>query len=150
MTSAGLAARDTLRLEAGLNLYGSDMDEAVTPLECGLAWTIAWQPADRSFVGRQALERQREQGAANERVGLILEEQGVLRHAQKVSTAQGGKGKITSGGYSPTLRRGIALASVPAGTRGVAHVEIRGRPVPARVVKPPFVRFGKPCIDVPC
>jgi aminomethyltransferase len=143
---AGLGARDTLRLEAGLNLYGADMDESTSPLESGLGWTVAWSPADRAFVGREALEAERRGGPARALVGLLLEAAGVLRAGQKVR-AEGegaGEGVVTSGGFAPTLRRSIGLARVPAGATGSAWVEVRGRPLPARLVRPPFVRAGQP------
>ena len=143
---AGLAARDTLRLEAGLNLYGADMDESVTPLESGLGWTLAWQPEDRDFIGRKALEAQRAQGVRRKRVGLLLEEAGVMRAHQRVLTADGGEGMVTSGGFSPTLKRSIALARVPVNSADEpALVEIRRQCHPVRLVKPPFVRHGRPC-----
>lgn len=140
----GLGARDTLRLEAGLNLYGSDMTEETSPLESGLGWTVAWDPADRDFIGRKALEAQR--GTQRSKfVGLVLEGGGVLRSRQKV-VVDGAAGEITSGGFSPTLGKSIALARVPARTGATCQVEIRGRLVPAKVVKPPFVRHGKSCL----
>ncbi len=143
----GLAARDTLRLEAGMNLYGTDMDEDVTPLESGLGWTVAWEPQDREFVGRRALEAQRAAGPARRFVGLVLQGKGVLRGHQRVFMADGGVGEVTSGSYSPTLGVSIALARVPAGTAQDCQVEVRGRRLPARVVKPPFVRHGKSCLS---
>ena len=144
---AGLGARDTLRLEAGLNLYGQDMDETVTPQAANLAWTVAWEPADRDFIGRSALEAQRAGGGAESKlVGLVLEERGVLRAHQVVRIASLGEGEITSGSFSPTLGKSIALARVPAGTGERAEVEIRGKWYPVRVVKPNFVRHGKPLI----
>jgi aminomethyltransferase len=139
----GLGARDSLRLEAGMNLYGAEMDEAVTPLECGLGWTVAWEPAERRFIGREALEQQRARGVPRRQLGLILQGQGVLRAGQRVHCAELGEGLVTSGGFSPTLGRSIALARVPAATGTSCEVEIRGRPVAASVVKPPFVRQGK-------
>lgn len=141
----GLGARDTLRLEAGLNLNGQDMDEGVSPLECGLAWTVAWQPESRDFMGRAALEGLRQRGTARKQVGLVLEDRGVLRSHQRVVVDGLGDGETTSGGYAPTLERSIALARVPSGTQyGTrCHVEIRGKLAPADVVKPPFVRHGK-------
>ena len=145
VTPAGLGARDTLRLEAGMNLYGSDMDAGVTPLECGLAWTVAFEPDSRDFIGREALERQRASGVGRTRVGLVLEDRGVLRSHQVVY-AEGGQGETTSGTFSPTLGVAIALARVPAGTRGVVDVEVRGKRLRARVVRPPFVRNGKSCL----
>ncbi len=113
---AGLGARDTLRLEAGMNLYGNDMDENFHPLESGLAWTVAFEPADRDFIGREALERAQREGG-RELVGLLLEDRGVLRSHQKVlvggGTTAGISGEVTSGTFSPTLNRSIALARVP-------------------------------------
>ena len=138
----GLGARDTLRLEAAMNLYGSDMDEAVTPLESGLAWTIAWEPADRDFIGRKALVAQRDAGPKRKLVGLVLEDKGVLRGHQKV-VSEAGEGEITSGTFSPSMERSIALARVPAATGAEVQVDIRGRLCKAKVVKPPFVRNGQ-------
>jgi aminomethyltransferase len=142
----GLGARDTLRLEAGMNLYGSDMNEATHPLESGLAWTIAWEPAERDFVGRAALAKVKAQGSARKLVGVLLEDRGVLRSHQKVITA-GGDGEMTSGTFSPTLERSIGLARVPAGTGAQVQVDIRGKLLAARVVKPPFVRIGRPWVS---
>lgn len=139
----GLGARDTLRLEAGMNLYGADMDENTSPLEAGLAWTVAWEPATRRFIGRDALEKQKAQGLQRKLVGLVLKDKGVLRNHQKVIADGLGEGEITSGSFSPTLSRAIALARVPTQTAGVCQVEIREKLVPAEVVKPPFVRNGK-------
>jgi len=143
----GLGARDTLRLEAGMSLYGADMDEITSPLESGLGWTVAWEPAERDFIGRAALEAQRAQGVVRTLVGLVLEDKGVLRNHQKVVTGSGG-GEITSGSFSPTLGKAIALARVPAAAQGSCQVEVRGRLLMARMVKPPFVREGKPCLQV--
>ncbi|GLK87615.1 glycine cleavage system aminomethyltransferase GcvT [Pseudomonas turukhanskensis] len=142
----GLGARDTLRLEAGMNLYGQDMDESVSPLAANMAWTIAWEPAARRFVGRQALEAQRSAGAQPKLVGLVLEERGVLRAHQVVRVEGIGEGEITSGSFSPTLGKSIALARVPANTGERAEVEIRGKWYPVRVVRPNFVRHGKALI----
>ena len=142
----GLGARDTLRLEAGLNLYGQDMDESVTPLAANMAWTIAWEPASRGFVGRAALQKQKAEGVASKLVGLVLEERGVLRAHQVVRVEGVGEGEITSGSFSPTLGKSIALARVPAATNERAEVEIRGKWYPVRVVKPMFVRNGKALI----
>jgi len=111
----GLGARDTLRLEAGMNLYGNDMDESVTPLESGLAWTVAMTPG-RDFIGRSALEAQRARGGLRRFVGLLLEDKGVLRGHMRVVAGGAGDGETTSGGYSPTLARSIAFARVPAET----------------------------------
>jgi aminomethyltransferase len=142
----GLGARDTLRLEAGMNLYGQDMDEDTTPLISGLGWTVAWEPQDRDFIGRPVLEAQRGAGVPQQLVGLVLEDKGVLRSHQKVYTAQG-EGEITSGTFAPSLGRAVALARVPAGTLSECEVDIRGKRLKARVVKPPFVRNGQSCID---
>jgi aminomethyltransferase len=141
----GLGARDTLRLEAGMNLYGSDMDEQTTPLESGLEWTVAWEPAERDFIGRQALERQRHAGSPRKLVGLVLEKRGVLRAHQKVLT-DAGEGEITSGTFSPTLQRAIGLARVPASAGVNCEVEIRSKRTGAKAVKYPFVRNGKALI----
>ncbi len=136
----GLGARDTLRLEAGLNLYGNDMDATITPLEANMGWTVAWTEG-RDFIGRAALERRREEDHPVLR-GLVLESKGVLRPHQRVITDQG-EGETTSGTFSPTLGQAIALARLPAGVTGEVEVEIRNKRLPARVVKPPFVRNGK-------
>ena len=141
----GLGARDTLRLEAGLNLYGTDMDETTTPLESNLGWTVAWEPAERDFIGREALERQREDGPGRVLVGLVLSGKGVLRGHQKVLTDRG-EGETTSGSFAPTLERSVALARVPAGAAS-ARVEIRGREHDVKVVKPPFLRNGRPTFE---
>jgi aminomethyltransferase len=145
----GLAARDTLRLEAGLNLYGSDMDESTSPLVSGLGWTVAWDPPDRDFIGRAALERQRREGVKQTLTGLILEGRGVLRAHQRVIAASGDTGLITSGTFSPTLERSIALARVPIDIGARCEVDIRGKYCPALVVKPPFVRHGRPLVELP-
>jgi glycine cleavage system T protein (aminomethyltransferase) len=147
----GLGARDTLRLEAGMNLYGQDMDENISPLEAGLNWTVSLNPvapatATRDFIGRAALQQQKADGPANKLVGLILEDRGVLRAHQKVVTAFG-DGEVTSGSFSPTLGKSIALARVPAATTESCHVEIRGKQLAARIVKYPFARNGKACAE---
>jgi aminomethyltransferase len=140
---AGLGARDTLRLEAGMNLYGNDMDEDHHPLESGLAWTVAFEPAERDFIGRSALEDLRRTGS-RELVGLLLVDRGVLRSHQKIAPA----GEVTSGTFSPTLNRSIALARVPKPAAASVQVDIRGKLHAASVVKPPFVRHGKALIEV--
>jgi len=142
----GLGARDTLRLEAGMNLYGQDMDESVSPLAANMGWTIGWEPASRAFVGRAALQAQRSVGNQPRLVGLVLEERGVLRAHQIVRVEGVGDGEITSGSFSPTLGKSIALARVPAATGDRAQVEIRGKWFPVRVVQPIFVRNGKALI----
>ncbi|MGO4552474.1 glycine cleavage system aminomethyltransferase GcvT [Lysobacter sp. 2RAF19] len=141
---AGLGARDTLRLEAGMNLYGQDMDDTVSPFEAGLAWTVSLDEG-REFTGRAALEAQKAAGVPRQMVGLVMDEKGVLRHGQKVLTPNG-EGEILSGTFSPTLGKAIAFARVPAGPLDAdapVRVDIRGREVPVRVVKFPFVREGK-------
>ena len=137
----GLGARDTLRLEAGMNLYGQDMDETVSPLAANMGWTIAWEPAERNFVGRSALEAQREAGT-EKLVGLVMTQKGVLRHGQKIKT-ENGEGIITSGTFSPTLGHAIALARVPSDVGETVDVEMRKKWVTVNVVKPSFVRNGK-------
>ena len=145
---AGLGARDTLRLEAGMNLYGNDMDEQHHPLESGLAWTVAFEPLVREFIGRAALSKARREGC-DAFVGLLLEERGVLRSHQRVLAAGlDAEGMVTSGTFSPTLNRSIALARVPRGTGAAVQVEIRGKMHAARVVRPPFVRHGKALIEI--
>lgn len=140
----GLGARDTLRLEAGMNLYGSDMTEDTTPLESGLAWTVAWEPQERYFIGREALEKQKD-STRTKLVGLVLTARGVLRAHQKVICEQG-EGEITSGSFSPTLNKSIALARVPVSSSKKCQVDIRGKLLDADIVKYPFVRNGKSCI----
>ncbi|HEV8259738.1 MAG TPA: glycine cleavage system aminomethyltransferase GcvT [Burkholderiales bacterium] len=137
---AGLGARDTLRLEAGMNLYGQDMDETVTPLECGLKWTVDLE-SPRDFVGKAALLGA---PARAQMLGLVLLERGVLRAHQEVDT-RNGRGEITSGSFSPTLDTSIALARLPIGVQPgePAKVKIRDKWLPARTVKYPFVRNGR-------
>ncbi len=141
----GLGARDTLRLEAGMNLYGRDMDEETSPLESGLKWTIAWDPLHRDFIGRQALEPHWGQPVSLKRMGLILEEKGVLRDHQEVFLDGEPVGRVTSGGYSPTLETGIALARLATRVKpgAICEVAVRNRRLKARAVRPPFVRQGK-------
>jgi aminomethyltransferase len=141
-------ARDTLRLEAAMNLYGSDMDETVSPLEAGLGWTVAWEPADRDFIGRGPLEARRADTNKMRFVGLLLEDKGVLRNHQRVVVDGVGDGEITSGGYSPTIDRSIALARVPAGDYDRAQVDVRGKLLNVRIVKTPFVRNGEAKIEL--
>ena len=140
---AGLGARDTLRLEAGMNLYGSDMDETISPLAANMAWTISWEPEDRDFIGRAATAAAKEQGT-DKLVGLVMEQKGVLRGGLKVIT-ENGEGTITSGTFSPTLGFSIAMARIPAGTAfgDTVQVEMRKKMVDVKVVKPSFVRNGK-------
>lgn len=139
---AGLAARDTLRLEAGLNLHGQDMDETTTPLEANLGWSIAWQPPDRDFLGRLPLARQRATKPAQTLTGVVVSGRGVMRAGSAVETSHG-VGVVTSGTFSPTLGYSIGLARLPRGATGDCSVSIRGKPMSGRVVKPPFVRRGR-------
>lgn len=144
----GLGARDTLRLEAGMNLYGHDMDETVSPIAANMEQTIAWEPADRDFIGRASVMEQRrrsQEGHLPYLAGLVLEGRGVLREGQKVVTDKG-EGIITSGSFSPTLKHSIALARIPANSES-CQVDIRGTLTPVRIVKPNFVRFGKKIFD---
>lgn len=138
---AGLGARDTLRLEAGMALYGQDMDETVSPLEAGLAWTVSLD-AGRDFIGRAALEQQIAHGVPRQMIGLVMDAKGVLRHGQHLLSAAG-DGEILSGTFSPTLGLAIAMGRIPAGEPGTVTADIRGRAVPLRVVRMPFVRDGK-------
>ena len=140
----GLGARDTLRLEAGMNLYGQDMDENITPYEAGLKWTVDLKDAARDFIGKSALEGKDARQVRNQFAGLLLLDRGVLRAHQKVITPQG-TGEITSGTFSPSLNQSIALARLPVDVRigNEVEVEIRDKRLRARVVKPSFVRNGQ-------
>lgn len=140
----GLGARDTLRLEAGMNLYGHEMDDGVSPLVANMGWTIAWQPSERNFIGRQAIAAEKAAGVNQKLVGLVLRERGVLR-AEQIVSVEGSeqKGVITSGTFSPTLGYSIALARVPATVGSHCEVDMRGKQVKVEVVTPNFVRHGK-------
>jgi glycine cleavage system T protein (aminomethyltransferase) len=141
----GLAARDTLRLEAGMNLYGQDMDETVTPLESGLAWTVDLK-SPRDFIGKEALVGR---PPSRKLIGLVLvDRRGVLRAHQVAHTVHG-DGEITSGTFSPTLQQSIALARVPVSVAigDAVEVGVRDKRLRARAVKPPFVRHGKVLIE---
>ncbi|MGL5147625.1 MAG: glycine cleavage system aminomethyltransferase GcvT [Plesiomonas shigelloides] len=142
----GLGARDTLRLEAGMNLYGQDMDESINPLAANMGWTIAWEPTDRDFIGREALAAIQAKGS-DKLVGLVMEEKGVLRHDMPVFfTDDAGnehQGVITSGTFSPTLGYSIAMARVPGTIGESAEVEMRKKRVAVKVIAPSFVRNGK-------
>jgi aminomethyltransferase len=144
----GLGARDTLRLEAGMNLYGQDMDETIGPLDAGLGWTVAWKPDGRDFIGRTALETRRDDPERRDFVGLLLTGRGILRPHQRVMVDNRDVGEVTSGGFSPTLERSIAFARIAPDSPIECAVEIRGKAVPARIVKPPFVRYGKPRVNL--
>lgn len=143
----GLGARDTLRLEAGMHLYGSDMDENVTPLESGLGWTVSFEDSDRNFIGKAALLQQKAEGVKHRFVGLILEAKGVLRNHQRIVCANAEDGEITSGSFSPTLQQAIAMARIPASAKeNHCQIDMRGRLLPARIVNLPFVRKSKESI----
>lgn len=145
--ACGLAARDTLRLEAGMNLYGHEMDDSVSPLAANMGWTIAWAPAERNFIGRSVIEAEKNAGPAFKLVGLVLRERGVMRAEQVVSVdGSEQKGVITSGTFSPTLGYSIALARVPVSIGSQCHVDMRGKQVLVDVVAPNFVRNGKPLV----
>ncbi len=141
----GLGARDTLRLEAGMNLYGSDMDDGVSPLESGLGWTVVLDH-ERDFVGAEALRGIKRSGAQHRLTGIILEDRGVMRAGQRIAT-DAGDGIVTSGTFSPTLKRSIGLARLPIAASSV-QIEVRGKLLAARCVKPPFVRHGEIKIDL--
>ncbi len=134
----GLGSRDTLRLEAGLALWGSDIDRTTTPLEAGLDFAVDW---DHDFVGRDALERQLEAGVTRRLTGLEMEERGIPRAGYRVRSGES-TGVVTSGNFSPVLDSGIALAymSPPVEPGAAAEVEIRGKWTPARIARPPFHR----------
>lgn len=146
----GLGARDTLRLEAGLNLYGSDMDDDIHPLESGLGWTVAWNPEGRDFIGRKAIEAIRAAGSSRKRIGLAMLGKGVMRDHQKVLLGEELVGEITSGGFSPTLKTSIAMARVEARIKpgDDLSIDLRGRMVPVRAVSPPFVKKGQPTFQL--
>jgi len=141
----GLGARDTLRLEAGMNLYGTDMDESTSPLISNLGWTIAWEPEERNFIGRDKITAEKLAGVQQKLVGLVLEDKGVLRGHMKV-VCDAGEGETTSGTFSPSLKQAIALARVPASIGDSCEVEIRNKRLKAKVVKPVFFREGKSCL----
>jgi aminomethyltransferase len=138
--AAGLGARDTLRLEAGMNLYGQDMNDQTNPLDVGLSWTID-RSGERDFIGKSALEKKPQKFIF---LGLILQDKGVLR-AHQIVRSNKGEGEITSGTFSPSLQKSIALAKLPLATEvgETVKVVIRDKELNAVVVKPPFVRHGK-------
>ena len=144
----GLGARDSLRLEAGLNLYGQDMDETTHPYESNLGWTVALDEdseSPRRFIGRDALLKARADGIERKLVGLVLEDRGVLRSGLTVNGPDDQTGEITSGGFAPTLERSVALARIPADWTGDLSVDVRGKSLRVRMVKPPFARSGDVC-----
>jgi aminomethyltransferase len=140
---AGLGARDTLRLEAGLPLHGHELGPGITPLQAGLSWVVRFDKGD--FRGRAALLGERERGVDRRLRGLLLDGRQIPRTGYPVQVGEERVGEVTSGNFSPVLERGIALAflrpDVDDGDR--VAVDIRGRPAPATVTRPPFVRHGK-------
>ena len=147
MKPCGLGARDTLRMEAGMNLYGNDMDDNTSPLEAGMAWTVDLKDEARDFVGKAPLVALKEKGVSVKQVGLLLAKGGILREHMEVITPQG-KGETTSGVFSPSLKQSIAIARVPKNFEGdTAKVLIRGKEVDVRVLKLPFVRNGQKQFD---
>lgn len=142
----GLGARDTLRLEAGLNLYGEDMTDATSPLVSNLAWTVPLKTSDREFIGRAALIAEKAAGLSSRLTGVVLQERGVMRHGYTVVT-NAGEGAITSGIFSPTLGYSIGLARVPKAASGAAQVVIRNKQLPVTLTRPPFVRNGESAWD---
>ncbi len=141
----GLAARDSLRLEAGLNLYGQDMDETVSPDESNLSWTIDLKDPERHFIGKEALLAKRQQGVTKQLVGVMLLEKGVCRPHMVVHVKNDQdwlEGTLTSGSYSPTLNVGIGLARIPVGSFQTAQIDIRGKQIPAKFIKLPFYRHS--------
>lgn len=144
----GLGARDTLRLEAGMNLYGNDMDETQSPLESGLSWTVDFSNDNRHFIGRAALEKQKEQGLKYKFVGLVLNDKGVLRaHQAVIIEASSETGELTSGTFSPTMQQSIGFARVPIEASDTCQVAIRKKHLKAQIVKLPFVRNGKILVE---
>ncbi|VAW64025.1 Aminomethyltransferase (glycine cleavage system T protein), partial [hydrothermal vent metagenome] len=141
----GVGARDTLRVVAGMNLYGTDMDETTSPLISNLGWTIAWSTETRNFIGRSEIGAEKAAGVKQKLVGLVLQDKGVLRGHMKV-VCEAGEGEITSGTFSPSLKQSIALARVPVGIGEYCEVEVRGKLLKANVVAPVFFREGKSCL----
>ncbi|HVT62362.1 MAG TPA: glycine cleavage system aminomethyltransferase GcvT [Legionellaceae bacterium] len=139
----GLAARDTLRIEAGLLLYGQDMNESTTPLESGLSWTVSWTPNDRDFIGRGALMAQKHKGLQYQLVGLALEDKAILRSGQTVIVDGIGEGIVTSGTFSPSLQRSIGFARIPIGSPKNVWVDIRNKRCLAQTTPLRFIKKGK-------
>ena len=141
----GLAARDTLRLEAGLNLYGFEMDDSISPLECNMAWTISWQDESRDFIGKDALMKKIEEANYHELVGIVLDERTILRQGQKLYLNENKEleGVVTSGTYSPSLKKPIALARLPKKNKKTCFTEARGKLIKAKIGSPRFVIEGK-------
>jgi len=141
----GLAARDTLRLEAGMNLYGFEMDDSISPLECNMAWTVSWLDKERDFIGKDALLKKIEVDSHNELVGIMLNERTILRQGQKLYLDEEKQleGVVTSGTYSPTLKKPIALARLPRKNKKICFTEARGKLIQAKIGSPKFINEGK-------
>ncbi len=145
VTPCGLAARDTLRIEAGLNLYGQDMDQRTSPLISNLAWTVSFTDPDRHFIGRKALIQEQHNGITEKLVGIAMTERGVLRNGQAIQFNNGTQGIITSGSFSPTLNHAIGFARVPIETSEQGSIVVRKKTIPVQLTSLPFVRQGKVC-----
>jgi aminomethyltransferase len=141
----GLGARDTLRLEAGMNLYGFEMDEFITPFECNMSWTVDFSDSDRDFYGKKALENILKEENYNELVGIMLDERTILRQGQKLwfNENRDLDGIVTSGTYSPTLKKPIALARIPKADLKSCFTEVRDKKVFAKIGSPKFIKEGK-------
>ena len=143
LVPAGLGARDTLRLEAKMCLYGNDMDETTTLVEAGLGWIVSLEAAKGDFVGRRVLEAQKKEGAPRKLVGFEMVDRGIARHGYPVYLGDEPAGSVTSGSYAPFLQKNIGLCYLPAPKTAVGttfHVDIRGRRVAARIVPTPFYK----------
>ena len=141
----GLGARDTLRLEAGMNLYGSEMDEDTSPLECNMAWTVSLEDDTRDFIGKESFKRKKEEGNFDVLKGLLFEDRSIVRSHQVIyfDESKELKGFVTSGSYSPTLKKSIALARIPPSSSETCMAEVRGKTIKASIGEPRFVREGK-------
>ena len=141
----GLAARDTLRMEAGMNLYGFEMDETISPYECNMGWTVSLEDKERDFFGRESLMKLKESNDLKELVGIITDERAILRQGQKIHLEKENhaRGVVTSGTYSPTLKKPIALARLPKSDSKYCFAEIRGKKVEAIIGSPKFIKEGK-------
>jgi aminomethyltransferase len=147
VTPFGLGARDTLRLEAGMNLYGHDMTESTSPLISNLAWTVCFKDETRDFIGRAALEFEKNKGIHEKLIGVVMEEKGVLRDHQILFIDEQPIGEITSGSFSPTLGHAIALARINTQQTEGVYIDRRGKKIVVELVAPPFVRLGKKLVE---
>jgi aminomethyltransferase len=136
----GLGARDTLRLEAAMRLYGNDIDESTTALEAGLGWTLGWK---KDFIGRDALREQKEAGLTRKLVGFEMIDRGIARHGYPVVSAGRQVGVVTSGTQTPFLKKAIGMAYVPVDVAAPGtefEIDVRGRASKARVIPLPFYK----------